>query len=660
MQRILGLVATSALALCAYAVQAQTPATPTVDSFTKYDQFGGIKFAPNGEYAAYLTGKYGRALIVIISVKDKKRTSAVACPEECEFYDFDWISNTRLLYRIAKRNLGQAQPVATGEMHAIDYNGERHNLIYGYQAGQSVTGTLMRVRAASYSTAEVISPLIADDENILIAEHPWTLRGKYWYQDPDVKPSIALLNVFTGLKRPMGLAPLADATMLVDRDDKVRFAIGRNAQRKLAVSWKSTPDAPWTDWDLPGFRDDTVIPKLISEDNLSVAFLGIKEGESLTALYSLNMATKEVTKTYGFEKTDVTDLVYDFAGKRIVGAVSHLDKPIVHWINQDDRAAKVYSALQRASPGQSIRIETATQDGRTTIVFVSSDVNPGDYFLFDTQTMKPDYLQSARRWIDPQKMRSKEPFTMQARDGVELHGYITRPVGEGPYPTVVLPHGGPHGVRDGWEFDWEVQLLASRGYAVLQVNFRGSGGFGDKFQELGFRQWGASMKDDVTDATRWAIDNKIAKADRICIFGSSYGGYAALQGVVREPNLYRCAIGHAGVYDLELMKTSADIPLFQSGRDYLQVALGDDRNQLRARSPVYNADKIQVPVLLIHGKEDWRADFDQGTRMKAALQKNNKQVEWLALSREGHGIYEEKTRAEVYTRIVGFLDAHLK
>jgi dipeptidyl aminopeptidase/acylaminoacyl peptidase len=225
---------------------------------------------------------------------------------------------------------------------------------------------------------------------------------------------------------------------------------------------------------------------------------------------------------------------------------------------------------------------------------------------------------------------------------------------------VVMPHGGPHGVRDWWEFDWEVQLLANRGYAVLQVNFRGSGGYGRDFEAAGYGEWGAKMQDDVTDATRWAIEQKIAPADRTCIYGISYGGFAALMGAAREPELYRCAIGYAGVYDLELMWESGDVPDSRRGRAYLERVLGTDVAKLRAQSPVHNAQNIKAPVLLIHGKADGRADYEHAQRMKAALEKNNKKVEWLSLGREGHGIYDENTRREVYERILQFLDANLK
>jgi dipeptidyl aminopeptidase/acylaminoacyl peptidase len=316
--------------------------------------------------------------------------------------------------------------------------------------------------------------------------------------------------------------------------------------------------------------------------------------------------------------------------------------------------------LIKAFPGQIPIIVSASHDGTRAIVFVRSDVNPGDYYLLDPQAMSLDHLFSASRWIDPARMHAKESFVLEARDGVRLHGYVTRPGGPGPYPLVVLPHGGPHGVRDDWNYDWEVQLLANRGYAVLQVNFRGSGGFGEDFESSGFHEWGGRMQDDITDATRWAIASKLAAPDRICIFGASYGGYAALMGAVREPDLYRCAIGYAGIYDLALMSSTGDVRRSRSGRAYLDLALGHDAARLEERSPASRASEIRIPVLLIHGKQDWRADFDQAKAMKAALESRHKPYQWMELRGEGHGVYDEETRREVYERILEFLGRHLQ
>jgi dipeptidyl aminopeptidase/acylaminoacyl peptidase len=231
----------------------------------------------------------------------------------------------------------------------------------------------------------------------------------------------------------------------------------------------------------------------------------------------------------------------------------------------------------------------------------------------------------------------------------------------GPYPLVILPHGGPHGVRDHWGYDWEVQLLANRGYAVLQVNFRGSGGYGRRFEAAGFGEWGAKMQDDLTDATHWAITEGIASADRICIFGSSYGGYAALMGAVREPELYRCVVGHAGVYDLELMHTTGDIRHTRLGQSYLGEVLGDDKSLLRTlarRRIMPSASRSRCCWCTGPTIPAWTTSTPR--RCGARWSNMARSYEWIALRGEGHGITDEASRAEVYTSILAFLDRHLK
>jgi dienelactone hydrolase len=642
---------------CAQAVadSAQLP----LSDFTRYDEFGGIMLSPDGRYAAVLGGKHGRSMLGFLSMKEGKVVNGVRAREGFEFYDFKWVSNQRLMYRLAERQLNGLLSV-TGEIAAIDVDGKSHELLYGYRAGMQQTGTRIATREDSYATAELISPLLDDDKNVLMSEQPWKLVGNYYMRDRDAKPNIILLDVYTGRKKNLGRAPLIGAELLVDRSDRVRIAIGLNQDLKYAVSWKPDPDGDWQDFDLPGFKEESIEPKIMGEDDQSVYFVGMGIADRHTALYRLDLRSRSVTNIFGFPDSDIADVVYDLTRRRIIGVQSYVDRRVTHWLDSTDRAARVAAALQRSFPDQNIEIPTATLDGSLAVVFVSSSTNPGDYYLFDTKAMKAQYIQPARKWIDPQKMRPKEPFAFRARDGIELHGYVTRPAGSGPYPTVVLPHGGPHGVREYWEFDWEAQLLASRGYAVLQINYRGSGGFGREFAELGYRQWGGRIQDDITDSLRWAIGQKIADGSRACIVGASFGGYSALQSAAREPALYRCAVGISGVYDLELMYESGDVPNFRTGESYLRRVLGGDAAQLRAFSPVHGAGQIRVPVLLIHGKEDMRADFEQARRMKTALDAQGRTYEWRVLKGEGHGIHDEETRAEVYASIVDFLDRNLR
>jgi acylaminoacyl-peptidase len=224
---------------------------------------------------------------------------------------------------------------------------------------------------------------------------------------------------------------------------------------------------------------------------------------------------------------------------------------------------------------------------------------------------------------------------------------------------VVMPHGGPHGVRDYWSYDAYAQMMASRGYAVLQVNYRGSGGYGRKFLYSGYGKWGTVMQDDVTDATLWAIREGITEDNRVCIFGGSYGGYAAMMGAVREPNLYKCVIAYAGVYDLELMFEKGDVPTRESGLVYLRQAVGEDKEDLRARSPVYNLEKVKAPVFIVHGQKDIRVDIEHAYRLREGLEKLGKPYEWLVKPREGHGFYDPENREELFEKMLSFLERYI-
>lgn len=643
---------------------AQTPATGTatapgpipLENFTKFDQFGGVKVSPDGEYYAMLTGKYGRSAVMFIEVKSKKVIGGVRAQDDCEIDEYHWISPTRLIYTEAQRQRGNVQPTPTGEIFAANRDGSGIRLLYGYRAEQRSIGTHLATRKASYASADFLGSLKKDPNHILIAEYPWRVLQNVYVYNPDAKPLISRLDVYSGEKKQLDMAPLGGASLLLDHDDNVRFAYGRDAAQKYAVAWKPQPDSDWASFELEGFRDESIFPLRFSSDNRSVYLTGTREGEKYDALYRLDLQTQQLEKVHAFANMDVDDVITDFADREVVG-VRGGESDV--WLLKDDPTAQTYQALHRAFPNQLVSVTSTSEDGRLAVMFVRSDVNPGDYYLFDTATKRADFLRAERLWIEPKQMRPMEPITLKARDGLELHGYVTRPAGDGAHPMVVLPHGGPHGVHDSWGYDWEVQLLASRGYAVLQVNYRGSGGYGTDFQSAGYGEWGAKMQDDVTDATRWAIEQKIAVADRICIYGVSYGGFAALMGVAREPDLYQCAIGYAGVYDLPLMWESGDIPDSRRGRADLERMIGSDVAKLRAQSPVYNVQNIKAPVLLIHGKVDGRADYEHAKRMRAALEQNHKKVEWLALGGEGHGVYDESTRREVYERILQFLDANL-
>jgi dipeptidyl aminopeptidase/acylaminoacyl peptidase len=639
------------------AAAAQLP----LEHFTRHDEFGDVKISPDGEYLSMTAGKYGRSAIAFVRRSDRKVVGGARAPEGQEIDECHWVAPTRVICMIASRMPGVAAPMLTGEIIALNVDGSEHKQIYGYSMGAANAGTIIRGPESSYATSTLVSTLPKDARNVLITEQPWRESGatrRTLSYDPDAQPRITLLDTYSGRKKPLGTAPLSSARVLVDREEQARFAVGWNEQGRLAVSWRPQAEAPWREFELAGFERESIAPLRFAADNRSVYFTGARENQSRVGLHRVVLDTGQV-ETLSAGTADVVGIVTDLRDEEVIGYATYSDRLARAWLPGNHPDQRFYESVQRAFPGQTVRVTSRTDGGRLVLLHVSSDVNPGEYYLMDAMAMKADFLQASRKWIDPRAMRPKEPFSLKARDGLDLHGYLTRPAGAGPYPLVVLPHGGPHGIRDHWDFDSEVQLLASRGYAVLQVNFRGSGGYGLAFEKAGYREWGARMQDDLTDATRWAIAQGIARPGRICLYGASYGGYAALMGVAREPDLYRCAIGLAGVYDLELLRSSGDIPGSRFGKAYLDKVLGDDAAVLRSRSPTHLAAAIRAPVMLIHGKVDTRADYAHAKAMKDALEQHDKPFEWVALSGEGHGIYDESTRVEVYDRILAFLARHL-
>jgi dipeptidyl aminopeptidase/acylaminoacyl peptidase len=220
-------------------------------------------------------------------------------------------------------------------------------------------------------------------------------------------------------------------------------------------------------------------------------------------------------------------------------------------------------------------------------------------------------------------------------------------------------HGGPHGPRDVWAFQTETQMLANRGYVVIQPNYRGSGGFGEFFEETGYRKWYGEMQDDITDATMWAIEQGITDEDKVCIYGASYGGYATLAGLTKEPDLYACGFAFVGVYDLELMYKYGDIQERKQGRNVLEDYIGRDEADLKARSPINHVANIKSPLYIAHGKKDIRAHVEHFYALRDRLEQENIPFEQLLVEKEGHGFYKIENRLNYANELLGFLDKHI-
>ena len=335
--------------------------------------------------------------------------------------------------------------------------------------------------------------------------------------------------------------------------------------------------------------------------------------------------------------------------------------PTPSYIDPNAPMSKLHRALSLKFPGSYVHFVNFSDDGGELLFGVSSDRTPGTFFLINTHTYKVQKLFDVAPWINPKQMAERRPMTFKASDGTKLEAILTLPRGAGEtnLPMVLLPHGGPIGVQDDWYYDDDAQFLASRGYLVLQVNYRGSGGRGEDFREAAYLKWGTRVQQDLIDGVKWAIDQHYADPGRICVYGASFGGYSAMMATIRAPGLFKCAVGYAGVYDLKMMYTKGDIQENKSGRSYLHAVIGKDDADLDANSPDKLADKIDVPVLLIHGEDDQRAPFAQFKAMSAALGAAHKTYETLVKPGEGHGFYDEKNNIELYNRLQAFLEKNI-
>jgi dipeptidyl aminopeptidase/acylaminoacyl peptidase len=622
-----------------------------LDHFIKHASFLDVKISPTGEYlAASVMASEDSGALVIMRRDTREVTGTMKLAGRTFVNQFEWVNGERLVLSVAEKDGSKSNPRGTGELYATNWDGKKQELLIGPRKQSSLESAK---RKARYEGAALIDGLLDDDKHVLV--QVWGVgneEGSY--------PTIERLNVYTGGRSRLARAPVMNAFFATDRAGEVRFAAGAGVDNRLKLYYRDDNDAKWRLVNDEAESGLQMYAVGFTADGKR-GYVRAEEQQGPDSIYEWNPATNERKLVARDDVADPLSLVYDRREVGPVGVVFMDGVPSLKILDKEAEEIALLRALMPSFPGEWVSLRSFSDDGKLVVFSVTSDRNPGSFYLFDRDAGKATFLLAGREWIDPDRMADMKPIRYVARDGTPVHGYLTLPPGSDGkgLPLIVNPHGGPFGPFDDWSFNPEVQLFANRGYAVLQVNFRGSGNYGRAFQRLGYQQWGGTMQDDLTDATKWAVAEGIADPDRICIYGASYGAYAAAMGVAKEPELYRCAVGYVGVYDMQMMYTRGDIQERDSGLNFLEEALGGGKENLRARSPTALAERIEAPMFIVVGNEDVRAHPAHSKAMRDALERAGKDVEYLAKDYEGHGFFKEENNRELYTKMLAFFEKHI-
>jgi dipeptidyl aminopeptidase/acylaminoacyl peptidase len=641
--RVRGLAA--ALCLLMPAVAAAGDRVP-VDAFAHRGGYSMPRLSPDGKYLAVAVEQGEDHAVAVYQINDMSHPkSLLRLPWPQLPYDIEWTGPERLVVELAKFFGSLDRPERLGEIIATDADGKRVLPIFSREWGLAGRGGQERTSDDGYATIAGL-PSKANG-HFYMQTYMWNDEKNTWLYD---------VNTDNGVRHQIGQINAGNMDFTMDPDGNVRYAQGMDLSYKYVVY--RMQNGQWVQLanEEHGERFE---PIAFSQDKQHLYARNSVKGGPL----SLVQANADGTQSQLLAKDDFGSIDYvqwTPQNEPIAAApATGIPTPIV--INGNQPLAQVYQALRDKFPNQFVNFSSFSEDGTMLIFEVSSDRDPGSYYLYDMKAKKIVGLFSEDASIDPDKMGSRVPMHFTASDGMPLEAILTVPKGASmnSLPMVLLPHGGPFSINDTWFFDTDAQFLASRGYLVLQVNYRGSGGRGPGFVGAGYGKWGTRIQQDLIDGVKWAEAQHYGDPKRVCVFGASFGGYSAMMTVIRAPGMFKCAIGEAGIYDLAMMYDKGDIKERTAGRNYLEQAIGQDPSELTANSPDKLADKIDVPVLLIHGEADERAPFAQAKAMRAALEAAHKPYEWLTKPKEGHGFYKEENLVDMYNHVQDFLEKNI-
>lgn len=467
------------------------------------------------------------------------------------------------------------------------------------------------------------------------------------------------LNTATGDMKMVAENPGNITSWLTDHDGNIRVANATDGVNNTLL-YREKEGEPFKEIRTTNFKEN-LAPLFFTFDNKNL-YAASNIGRDKTAIVEIDPRSgKELKLIFDHKDVDVSGMDYSKIRKVLTTVNYTTWKDEIHFL--DDKTRNLYEELRKQFKGYEVYIGSTSRQEDVMVVRIYNDRNIGGYYLYNANTSDLKKIADRNPWLKEEDMTSMNPIVFTSRDGLTINGYLTLPLGKAPknLPVVINPHGGPW-ARDQWGFNPEVQFLANRGYAVLQINFRGSTGYGRKFWEASFDQWGLKMQDDITDGVKWLIEQGIADPKRIAIYGGSYGGYATLAGLTFTPDLYACGVDYVGVSNMFTFMNTIP-PYWEPFRDMFYEMVGDpekDKERLAKVSPALHADQIKAPLLVAQGAKDPRVNKAESDQMVEALRKRGVDVEYIVKENEGHGFHNEENRFEFYEAMERFLSKHLQ
>ncbi|MCG9697799.1 S9 family peptidase [Shewanella sp. Isolate11] len=646
----------SFVSMCLFSLNGYSASTDQASLFSRSAEFSNVKVSPDGSYLSAIASKEGKNILMILDAKTKKTTNVVHFPDNAQVGGYEWVNEERVV--LAKEYLKgwNDHPMYYGELLAVNADGSQPTYLFGYKGGSQQAGSMIKKNTPIQATAFILDPMPEDHRYMLVKAKPWGSGGNNWRENLE---QVYRVDVYRGKRNKIATSPISFANFLPDHDGEIRFVSGTRDYITSSLYYRD--DGEWVDTDKLNLNLDDISPIAFGDDKNSLYVLASENGQP-KAIYLINVKTGDKKLISQDKHVDPSNVWINRINKRLFAVEYENGYPTYEFVDNDEPQAKIIKQLLAALPGHQIHLISQTNDMSKMVIKAFNDRNPGDYYVFDAKNKKLEYLASQKKWLDPDAMAEVKPITFVSRDGTEINGYLTLPHGKEAknLPLVVNPHGGPHGPRDWWGFSPQNQLIANEGAAVLQVNFRGSGGYGKSFEFSGHQKWGTEIQYDIIDATKYVIEQGIVDKNRICIVGGSFGGYSALQSPILAPDLFKCAIGFAGIYDLELMYSEGDIQEIRTGSRYLNQVIGKDPQILQQMSPTHNIDKLKAKLMLVHGGEDERAPIEQLEALEKALNQHNYPYEKLVMSDEGHGFYNDEHKAKYFRQMMSFLKQNLQ